>query len=75
MKRLVLSVALMFVLPISAVSAGDHIKSASATIINKDGKEIGVANITQGSNGVLVHVKVSELTQGKHGLHRHSHGV
>jgi Cu-Zn family superoxide dismutase len=75
MKRLVLSVALMFVLPISAVSAGDHIKSASATIINKDGKEIGVANITQGSNGVLVHVKVSELTQGKHGLHLHSHGV
>ena len=48
---------------------------ASAELINTAGAPIGTATLTQGPNGVLVHVKVTGLEPGKHGLHLHSHGV
>lgn len=72
MKKILLATALLTVLPFSiAHSAG----TASATLIGKDGSNIGVANLIQGPKGVLIHVKVEGLTPGKHGLHLHSHGV
>ena len=60
-----------------AALAGGHsfVESAKASIVGIDGEKIGDAVLTQGPNGVLIHVKVSGLTPGKHGLHLHSHGV
>ncbi|KIC17815.1 superoxide dismutase family protein [Leisingera sp. ANG-Vp] len=59
----------------AAALAGGHINSAKADLINADGEIIGAAHLTQGPNGVLLHLKVSGLTPGKHGLHLHSHGT
>lgn len=57
--------------------ADGHAKAAKAqaTIINIDGEEIGTASLRQGPAGVLLHIRVSGLTPGAHGLHLHSHGV
>mgnify|MGYP005991857729 FL=1 len=67
---LVLSVS-----PVLASGQSAVLPTAVASLMNKDGKEIGTATLTQGPNGVLFHIKVAELTPGKHGLHLHSHGV
>ena len=49
--------------------------TASAVIVDLQGDEIGFANLVQGPHGVMIHVRVSTLTPGKHGMHLHSHGV
>ena len=49
--------------------------TASAVMIDRNGDEIGFANIMQGPHGILIHIRVSDLTPGKHGLHLHSAGV
>ncbi|QSP93905.1 superoxide dismutase family protein [Marinobacter salinisoli] len=54
--------------------ADNHMKKASADLINSSGEVIGMANLMQGPNGVLIHVRVTGLEPGKHGLHLHSHG-
>ena len=59
-------------IPVHAASAG---ADAKAIMINKEGKEIGLAQVTQAPTGVLIHVRVSGLQPGKHGLHLHSLGV
>lgn len=72
MKRIFLTTVFLAALPFTFAHAAEK---ASATLINIAGEEIGVAHLKQGPNGVLIHVKVSGLTPGKHGLHLHSHGV
>ncbi len=67
------AMALATATPLAA--ADDKSGTAQATLINKSGEEIGFAKLKQGPNGVLIHIKVSGLTPGKHGLHLHSHGV
>lgn len=57
-----------------SVQADDHIKEASAELIDTSGNVIGQANLRQGPHGVLIHVRVTGLSPGKHGLHLHSHG-
>lgn len=59
----------------AAQAADQSSHSASAKLIGLDNTEIGFANFKQGPHGVLIHVRVSGLTPGKHGLHLHSHGV
>lgn len=59
----------------SSTLAGGHISTAVADLIDANGKIIGEATAEQGPNGVLLHVRVSDLPPGKHGLHLHSHGV
>ena len=49
--------------------------TAEAALINSVGHEVGAATLRQGPTGVLIHVKVSGLVRGKHGLHLHAHGV
>lgn len=49
-------------------------KKAQAIIINNKGKEIGTANFTQGSQGVLINIKAKKLPAGKHGMHFHNVG-
>lgn len=59
----------------SPAFAADHGSMAGADLINKAGEVIGTATLQQAPTGVLLHVKVSGLTPGKHGIHLHSHGV
>jgi Cu-Zn family superoxide dismutase len=72
MKTYIATLALILASP---VVAGGHAPTAGADLINKEGEVIGTATLQQAPTGVLVHVKVSGLTPGKHGLHLHSHGV
>ena len=69
-----LTVALLSATPTLAEEAAPP-AMAKATLINTDGEEAGMATLTQGPSGVLIHVKVEGLTPGKHGLHLHAHGV
>ena len=63
-----------FIIPIS-VHAASHGADAKATMINKEGAEIGSAHLIQAPTGVIIHIKVNGLQPGKHGLHLHSLGV
>lgn len=44
---------------------------AHANIVNNNGKKIGVATFRQGSEGIVIRVKASDLAPGSHGLHLH----
>lgn len=44
------------------------------TLITNDGSEIGQAQITQGSTGVLIRIEATGLTPGWHGAHLHKVG-
>ena len=75
MKKFALVLGLAgFIVSISGPEASHNV-DAKATMINKEGKEIGFARLTQAPTGVLIHIKVSGLQPGKHGLHLHSLGV
>ena len=72
MKRILATLAATaFALP---AVAGGHITGAQAELISIDGEVIGEATLKQGPHGVLIHLRVSGLKPGKHGLHLHSHG-
>ncbi|GAA4222926.1 Cu-Zn family superoxide dismutase [Sagittula marina] len=45
--------------------------TATSEIIGLEGEAIGEATLTQGPDGVLIHVRVEGLEPGKHGLHLH----
>lgn len=75
MLKFIIPSALCVALSAGTALAGGHIHKAQASLINKDGAEIGMAYLEEGKTGVLIHVKVSGLAPGKHGLHLHSHGV
>ncbi|GAB5387826.1 MAG: hypothetical protein Alpg2KO_07940 [Alphaproteobacteria bacterium] len=55
--------------------AGQIGASTQSDLINTKGQTIGAITLTQGSGGVLIHVKAAGLAPGKHGLHLHSHGT
>ena len=75
MKSMALITAFIGLFLSLPVHAASHGADAKATMINKEGKEIGFAHITQAPVGVVIHIKVTGLQPGKHGLHLHSHGV
>ncbi|WP_055086658.1 superoxide dismutase family protein, partial [Jannaschia donghaensis] len=50
-------------------------QTASALMIDTTGAEIGSAKMVQGPAGILVHLKVTGLEPGAHGVHIHSVGV
>lgn len=69
-----LTVALLSATPSFAEEAVEP-ATAKATLINIAGHDVGQATLTQGPTGVLIHLKVTGLVPGKHGLHLHAHGV
>lgn len=74
------ALALAFALSTTALWADGHAekaetKRAMAPLVGLNDEIVGQAYLTQGATGVLIHVKVSGLTPGKHGLHMHSHGT
>lgn len=80
MKKLIM-IAAMSALATTSISAFAATTTAhtgggaKAKLIDAAGAEIGVAHLTQGPSGVLIHVKVSGLKPGAHGLHLHTLGV
>jgi len=48
---------------------------AYSNIIDNNGRIIGHAKYTQGSHGVLIHIKAGGLPSGKHGMHFHHVGT
>ena len=75
MKNIALALVLSGCIVSLSAQAASHGDGAKATMINKEGAEIGFARLTQAPTGVLIHIKVSGLKPGKHGLHLHSLGV
>jgi Cu-Zn family superoxide dismutase len=57
---------------VSAQAAGGQ--SATAPIKAGDGKDLGVATLTEAPHGVLMKVELKGLTPGWHGLHFHEKG-
>lgn len=54
--------------------AQKFIDSAHADIMNNNGKLIGRATFKQGSEGVVIKIKISDLPAGIHGMHFHETG-
>lgn len=50
-------------------------QKAFSKIINNNGEEIGIARYTQGTEGILIEIDVSNLPAGKHGMHFHEVGT
>ena len=48
--------------------------TAHAELRNADGKTIGHATLTEGSNGVLIHVELTGAAAGVHAFHIHAVG-
>lgn len=46
-----------------------------APLINTDGNKIGQVTLTEGNDGVTIHVKAKDLTPGLHGFHIHEKGA
>lgn len=68
--RLVLRVLTCFTF-LSPVFADQH-DSVTETIVNNSGQSIGEVFITQGTEGVLINIKVTGLPPGYHGMHFHT---
>lgn len=56
-----------------AVNAPEALKAA-AKVINTEGKEIGHMEMTEGSDGVLISLGLTEVPEGEHGIHIHTVG-
>lgn len=77
MRTILTTAALAFLLGAGgATGQVDEGMTATATLINPDGEEIGDVTLTQTPNhGVLVRVTVDGLEPGTHGLHIHETGA
>lgn len=64
MKCLAITLALVFATA-TAAGAQSSSQAAIANFIGKDGKETGRAALTQGKNGVLIEMEVTNLPPGK----------
>ena len=74
MKTLVITTLLATSMSHTAFAA-DHIgEKAHSVILNNQGEDIGQAQYTQGSEGVLVEIKLDGLPAGKLGMHFHEVG-
>lgn len=60
---------------VAAASAAAQQRTATATLIDTDGQEVGEAQLTETPNhGVLIRVQVEGLEPGSHGFHIHETG-
>jgi len=72
--RILLALAALSSLCLSAQFSNAASNSAQAKILNAQGTQIGTAKLTSAGQGVKVSVKVSQLTPGEHGIHIHTVG-
>jgi Cu-Zn family superoxide dismutase len=66
-----LAVLVALALPLAAHAASP---SATATLKNPDGKDVGHATFAAKKGGVKIQVTVAGLSPGKHGIHLHEVG-
>ncbi|GIK96433.1 MAG: superoxide dismutase [Cu-Zn] [Alphaproteobacteria bacterium] len=61
----------------AAPAAGQEAASASAqgSFVDRDGKEVGTARLTQTGGGVLIELELRGLEPGEHGFHLHQTGT
>ncbi|GLQ61156.1 superoxide dismutase[Cu-Zn] [Gluconobacter cerinus] len=70
LKRLAFVAGSIALTPSLAFSA----ETATASLTGTDGKTVGTAQITEAPRGVVLHIEVSGLTPGWHGMHFHEKG-
>lgn len=68
---LLLSAVVSFVSFSGTAMAADK---ARAVMINNQGSEVGVIDVTEGNEGVVLHVSLTGLPPGVHGFHIHDTG-
>lgn len=73
-KSFLLPVFTALLAPASAL-AGAGKDAVEVSLIDRNGKQVGEATLSQTSNGVKVAVDTSGLPSGGHGLHIHSKGA
>lgn len=71
-KAIFITAALTAVIGFSSYALAEG--SASATLKNADGTEIGTAKLTETPNGVLIALDVSGIPAGMHAFHVHAVG-
>lgn len=71
-----LAITALLTAPIAANAtvAGDSLVQATASFLTQDGISAGQAKLTEGPNGVLIHLDLENITPGPHGLHLHDIG-
>ena len=74
MKNLMLAVSLPVVLIWALAVSAEDAEWAVAKIVDPQGEQIGSASFEQTPTGVLIHVEVSGLEPGAHGIHLHTVG-
>ena len=66
----------VFCLMIALLAAPAHAerKIKKSKIVGNDGKQIGTLELTEGTKGVIIGIKVAGLPPGHHGMHFHKKG-
>jgi Cu-Zn family superoxide dismutase len=59
-------------MPLMRPEGGDA--AATAEMLNAEGKKIGSASFTETTDGVRIHVQLSQLPPGTHAMHIHNAG-
>jgi superoxide dismutase, Cu-Zn family len=62
-------------LALGAAAAGAEEQSAGATFIDREGKQIGHATLTQGPHGTLIRLEIDGLPEGWKAIHIHQVGT
>ncbi len=76
MKKQILTVVCTILASLHiAYASSETEEKAYSSIINNQGKEIGRAHYTQGTEGVLMEIRLKGLPPGKHGMHFHAVGT
>lgn len=73
MRTALLAAAGAFAL--TATAAAQTPPTATATMINAQGQEIGTARFTQTPHGVLIDAAMTGVAEGEHGFHVHETGT
>ena len=73
-SRILLALAGLLSISVTAQFANAATKSAHTNIVNAQGTKIGTAKFEPLGHDVKVTVKVSQLTPGEHGIHVHTIG-
>ncbi|HUU65733.1 MAG TPA: superoxide dismutase family protein, partial [Methyloceanibacter sp.] len=64
----------MLLMGLAVVSPALAADKASAVLKDKDGKEVGKAELTDTPSGVLIHLDLTAVPPGDHGFHVHAVG-